>query len=250
MDNPTVGGWRVLFSSESAGTHILTVEMTSVASGQQDYRSVSVDVFTFDHEPSQAEIQAAVTSHGFTPVIEAAPVSAGSPIKIVTEGEPDVLEYGLERNPDEYRALYNQIPIPIAEMPTSMSLKGEWLYLYYAGRQGNPPTQFFDQPHFLYSVRIKRDTGEVRRKAYDLGLTLDANALAGLQGADQIQNIILTGAYLDEPMVTLYYMKSSAPEDYVSSPGTVRVPYLGTTWENGIKSRTREYMPSEPLGAV
>lgn len=245
--NQSAGGWRVLFSSESAGSYILTVEMTSVESGRVGQTAVWTDVFMFDHEPTQAEIQAAVDASGFSPVMTSqpkAPISRDY-IMSATEGEPDIIEYDAQKHPAEFQSLFARVPIQIAEVPTSMSLKGDWLYLYYAG-YFSIPEQFFSETYYLYSVRVHKDTGEVRRKGYNNGLTLSAEQLAKLQGFDQIGQVIATGVYLDEPMVTLYHMRRSDPEGLIANPWRVDMPYVGTTWESGIITRVREYSRGMP----
>ena len=88
---------------------------------------------------------------------------------------------------------------------------------------------------------IHKDTGEIRRKGYNKGMPLSSAVTSTLEGFNLISNILAVGVYLDEPRVTVYYMKSSDEEDYVVNVANVDIPYYGTTWENGIKIRTREY---------
>jgi hypothetical protein len=66
--------------------------------------------------------------------------------------------------------------------------------------------------------------------------------MSNLEGTDDIENVIATGYFLDEPKTTIYYMRSSEPEDFVNNPAVVEIPYLGTTWQDGVKLHTREYM--------
>ena len=175
------------------------------------------------------------------------PAKAKAPIQVVTPNEPDVTEYSATTHPVEYSNLLSMSPINIEESPTSLALKGDWLYLYYM-REGSPlPTQFFTATFFMYSARVHTVTGQVLRKGYNKGMTLTASELEQLAGANGIENIIATGYFLDEPKISLYYAKSNDPADYVHDPVSVKVPYFGTTWENGEVLHTREYMQGVPL---
>ena len=138
-------GWEVSKSEVIGETHLITVTMTSVDPNQfteelhnklhndltsHSHRfSVSTNLFTFDHEPTDEDIEEAVTNSGFSPDLSPSPKP--SAIKAVTTGEVDILEYSATIHPTKYLELFNMIPISIEEPPTSMSLKGDWLYLYY-----------------------------------------------------------------------------------------------------------------------
>lgn len=237
----------MLFTERAGDKHVLTINMVSVSPPSPDGNSsgmtAKTEVFVFDHQPTDKEVEDAVRDYGFSPVIESVtPSRPDIAVRILTDGEPDVFEYSLHDHPKKFWEIFNLIPIKINEVPSSASIKGDWIYIYYIGRESNPPLQFFDRPCLGYSVRIHKTTGEVRRKSYHLGLALDGKAAPSLAGLERIQNIVATGIYLDEPIVTVYHMKSSAPEDYVSDPRDLKVPYYGTSWENGVMTRRREYM--------
>tara|TARA_R110000822_G_scaffold140019_3_gene277749 strand:- start:895 stop:1671 length:777 start_codon:yes stop_codon:yes gene_type:complete len=251
-------GWQVRKSEVIGDTHLVTVTMTSVDPNQyteeihnklhenltsHSHRfSVSTNLFTFDHEPTDEDIEEAVTNIGFSPDLTP---SKPSSIKTTTVGESDVLEYSANFHPAEFLELLNMVPISLDENPTSMSLKGDWLHLYYVNEKHTPPSQFFSNSFFLYSVRIHRTTGQIKRKGYNKGLTLGSDVTDTLAGFDSIENIVAEGIYLDEPLVAIYYMKSSDEKDYVESFAVVDTPYYGTTWENGNIIRTREYKRNE-----
>ena len=252
-------GWQVRKSEVIGETHLVTVTMTSVDPHQfteelhnklhndltsHSHRfSVSTNLFTFDHEPTDEDIEEAVTNNGFSPNLLPSPKP--SAIKAITTGEVDILEYSATIHSTKYLELFNMIPISIEEPPTSMSLKGDWLYLYYIVADFTPPRQFFTEEFFIYSVRIHKDTGVVRRKGYRQGLGLSEEVTSTLEGFSSIENILGTGFYLDEDLVTIYYMKSSDEKDYVESFAVVDTPYYGTTWEDGNIIRTREYKRNE-----
>jgi hypothetical protein len=249
-------GWQVSKSEVIGETHLVTITMTSVDPNQytgelheklhdglvaHTHRiSISTNLFTFDHKPTDEDIEEAITNNGFSPDLQASPKP--SAIKAITTGELDILEYSATIHPTKYLELFNMIPISIEEPPTSMSLKGDWFYLYYITVNYTPPKQFFNDEFLIYSVRIHKDTGVVRRKGYRKGLGLSAEVTSTLGGFSSIENILGTGFYLDEDLVTIYYMKSSDEKDYVESFAVVDTPYYGTTWENGKVIRTREYM--------
>jgi hypothetical protein len=273
------GGWEVTAHSEAGGTHILTLTTVSVDlhPTSTDFhdtlhnemvthghrKQVKMECLTFDSYPTDEEIEIALTEIGFNPVIQEPTelvtfsrvgnirldngvVSQDTaPIKTVTNGQPDVIEYSRTLHPTEYNNLYNMIPITLTEYPSSLCLKEDWIHLYYVRENSNPPDQFFDQDFFLYSVRVNRVTSEILRKGYNKGLDLSAEQLAALPGSEDLENIIAVGHYLDEPKITIYYMRSSEPEDFVSNPAVVEIPYFGTTWENGSILHTREYMRDE-----
>jgi len=270
-------GWKIKDSKVIDNLHLVTVEMTSTDPYQYSEElheemhneliahthrhTVSVDLFTFNHAPTTEDIEEAVVERGFDPKIP--DVDRGvivmygpnnlevdgdsnvtrkiTAIKTITIGEDDVYEYNAKLHPKEFLELLDMVPIAISKNPTSMSLKGEWLHLYYVNATSTPPEQFFTESFFLYSVRIHKDTGEIRRKGYNKGMPLSSAVTSTLEGFNLISNILAVGVYLDEPRVTVYYMKSSDEEDYVVNVANVDIPYYGTTWENGIKIRTREY---------
>ena len=271
-------GWNIVSTEINEGAYLLTIEMTSVdpCSYNEELHEqlhneliahthrteTSSGLFTFDHNPTTAEVEQAVTERGFNPVLN--DIDRGvivmyghgnldvdennsvtrktNAIKTITEGEDDVLEYNFNLHNTEFMNLYSMLPISVDRMPTSMSLKGDWLHLYYVNAEHAPPEQFFADSFFLYSVRIHKDTGEIKRKGYDKGMTLDEETVDSLQGFDTLENIVATGTYLDEPRVTIYHMKSSDKEDYVNNVSTVEIPYYGTTFENGVIVRVREYL--------
>ena len=273
------GGWDVVFSDVIGSDHILTISMVSVGACRYDAtlrrklqeglsshthrKMVRTEAFIFDHPPSDKEIEEELLKSGFNPIIQECvehstfafngnvtvenniTVQMNAPIKTVTAGQEDVLEYSATLHPAEFNKLYEMLPITVDEKPTSMSIKGDWLYLYYVRASGSRPTQFFDDNYFLYSVRVHKNTGQVVRKGYNKGLTLNEEEMSTLQDSGTFENIIATGYYLDEPRTTLYYMRSSKPEDFVNNPAVVEIPYLGTTWENGSILHTREYMRDE-----
>jgi len=248
-------GWKIKDSKVIDNLHLVTVEMTSTTPCEytEEYHiemhndlaphahhyMVSTDLFTFEEEPTTEDIEAAVIASGFTPTLPDRQRTTA--IKTITVGEVDVFEYSARSQPVEFLELFNMIPIIINENPTAMSLKGDWLHLSYVGVSDTPPAQFFTESFFLYSVRIHKDTGEIRRKGYNKGMTLGDDVTSTLEGFNLISNILAVGIFLDEPRVTVYYMKSSDEKDYVANVANVDIPYYGTTWENGIKIRTREY---------
>jgi hypothetical protein len=270
-------GWSVVDNQVLGDKHVLRICMISGDSQKHpavskekletdlasytNRRRTSFDSFEFSHAPSVDEIAAALKEYGFDPTIREVPptpvfaftgnvevtpngdvVQSRAPIKIVTPNEEDVIEYSATLHPTEYASLLSMVPMTLEENPSSMSLKGDWLYLYYVRAGSVPPQQFFDSSFFLYSVRIHKITGQILRKGYNKKLTLTPQEIGALNGASELENIIATGYFLDEPKTTLYYMKSPRPEDYVRNPALVEVPYLGTTWENGEILHTREYM--------
>ena len=282
-DDPLLhtGGWEVKSKSENDGTFFVNVRLVSVDPCEYDdethdnlhrsmaththRKSIRHEWYEFDHDPSTEELQAAIDADGFDPkkpdftglvtyphtgnavVKDQVTMQNPDPIKSITEGEDDVYEYSAVLHPTEFNELFSMLPITVDDKPTSMCKKGDWLYLFYVRDGSERPAQFFDEDFFLYSVRVHKDTGETRRKGYNRGLTLTEEELNQLEGADELENIIATGYFLDEPYTTLYYMCSSEPEDYVADAAVVEVPYLGTTWENGVKFRTRKYT-RESLG--
>lgn len=274
------GGWEVIASNEINNMHILTISMVSVDHHSTDTefhetlhnemithghrKQVRTECFTFNTYPSDEEIEAALIERGFNPTIsnptdlitfartgnividpEENVVQATAPIKAVTEGQEDSLEYSRTLHPTEYNELYNLIPISLTEYPSSLCKKGDWIHLYYVRENSTPPDQFFDQNFFLYSIRVNINTSEVLRKGYNKGMDLSEEQLALLPGSEDLENIVAVGHYLDEPKTTIYYMRSSNPEDFVSNPAVVEIPYFGTTWENGVILHTREYMRDE-----
>ena len=248
-------GWEIKDSRVIGDLHLVTVEMTSTTpceyteenhtemhndlATHAHHYMVSTDLFTFEEEPTTEDIEAAVIASGFTPILPDTRRTAA--IKSITTGEDDVYEYDARLHPKEFLELLDMVPIAISKNPTSMSLKGEWLHLYYVNAASTPPSQFFTESFLFYSVRIHKDTGEIRRKGYNKGMTLGDDVTNTLEGFSLISNIVAVGVFLDEPRVTVYYMKSSDKKDYVESFTNVDIPYYGTTWENGIKIRTREY---------
>lgn len=278
MDNSKhEGGWKVLLATEQGGEHILTIKMTSIGPCKysdelhdelhneliaHEHRiSSSTDSFEFDHYPTDSEINEAVLSTGFNPIlddVERGVIVMYGPgnlnvdpnngkvsrkleaIRTITNGK-EVIEYNAILHPKEYMELFNMIPIDIKEAPSSMSLKEDWLHLYYVNATHTPPSQFFDEDFHVYSVRINKNTGEFKRKGYHIGMTLSPGVTKSLIGFKDMDNILATGVYLDEPLVTLYHMKSSDKSDYVDNPLVTDVPYYGTTFENGVIIRTREY---------
>jgi hypothetical protein len=277
-----VGGWEVVNSCKIGDSYLITISMVSVdvciyndslhhtlheemiTHGHR--KQVQTEAFFFEEGyPTNDEIEIVLEEYGFNPVISSGNTDlvtfarAGNiaitgndvvtqivaPIISVTEGQEDIVEYSATLHPNEFNNLYEMIPIEVTDKPTSMSLKGDWLHLYYAKENLPPPDQFFDRNFFLYSVRIHKDTSQVLRKGYNKGLDLTAEQLAELPGATEIDNIIAVGHYLDEPKTTIYYMRSSNPEDHVNDPAVVEIPYLGTTWLDGKIQHTREYMRDE-----
>jgi hypothetical protein len=270
-------GWEVAKTEEIEGTYLVTVSMTSADPYQytealheelhnelipHTHRySTSVDLLTFDHSPSTEDIEEAVIGLGFSMKLpevdngvivmygpsnleinnDGEVVRKTSAIKTITSGEEDVLEYNAKLHHVKFLELLSMVPVSLEKTPTSMSLKGDWLHLYYVSKEGLPPLQFFSDKFYLYSVRIHKDTGEIRRKGYNKGMALSNTITDALEGFNEINNIAATGVYLDEPRVTIYYMKSSDKKEYVENVAVVDIPYYGTTWENGKVIRTREY---------
>jgi|APSaa5957512622_1039677.scaffolds.fasta_scaffold17515_2 hypothetical protein len=255
------GGWKVIKKEEVAGEYLVTVELTSVdlyqytaefhAELHKDlvehthHYTVSSDLFTFDHSPTESEIETAAIARGFNLTIDNNPsdlmldetnntIRKRDAIRIITPGQEDVLDYNSRTHPAEFTELFNMIPITIDSIPASISLKGDWLYIYYTSL----PTQFFTEEFLLYSVRIHKDTGMVRRKGYVKEMILNKEVTDTLEGFDVITNIIGTGVFLDEPKVTIYYALEGAAANPLT-PGDT--PYYGVTWEEGVQIRTREY---------
>jgi hypothetical protein len=269
------GGWVEESRYECGGTWFVNVRMVAVDPCEYDDEThenlhngmathchrldITRDCFDFDHEPTSDEVEAEVIATGFEPkkpkagspetfVYTGNPTTTdqgialnADPVKTITDGEESVFEYSRVIHPTEYNELFSMLPITVDDKPTSMCLKGDWIYLYYA-RAGSPrPEQFFDRDFFLYSIRVHKDTGEVRRKGYNKGLTLTDEEFNSLEGASDLEGIIATGYYLDEPRYAIYYQCSSDPADYVADAAVVEKPYMGDTWENGVKVRTRKY---------
>ena len=274
------GGWEIIAADNINGNHILTISMVSVDNHSTDTefhdtlhnemithghrKQVRTECFTFNNYPSDDEIEEALASRGFNRTITdntdlitfartgniikqgSTVVQESAPIKAVTAGQEDTLEYSRILHPTEYNNLYSLIPIVLTEEPSSLCRKGDWLHLYYVRENSTPPSQFFTENFFLYSVRININTSEVLRKGYNKGLDLTPSQMSLLPGASDLENIIAVGHYLDEPKTTIYYMRSSRPEDYVDNPAVVEIPYMGTTWENNMLLHTREYMRDVP----
>jgi len=163
------------------------------------------------------------------------------PIVAETLGEEDAVHYSPLLHPREYLETLDLIKdvITLEEPhPSSVTKKGDWLNMYWTTLQ--KPTQFFEDDHFCYSVRVHITTGETKRKIYHMGNPL------GLPEFDKKLNGITplaVGIYLDEsnPRYTVYYPKSIEAKDQVEDVAIVDTPYLGTTFEDGIEIRTREY---------
>ena len=272
-------GWVVDNLEEVDGLYLATITMTSIEPNTYDEglhkelhdtliahthrKSTTTNLFTFDHAPTDADIEQTLKEYKFSPIFNDVPrdiiVMYGpgnleregntlkrksAPIVTNTDGEEDVLEFNRTLNPKEFKKLYDMLPITVDEMPTSMSLKGEWIYLYYVNAENRPPEQFaFSENFYLYSVRIHKDTGEVRRKGYNKVSSLPKEMTSSLQEYENTicGPIVAVGVFLDEPQITIYYMKSFDLEDRVKDVATVEIPYYGTTWRNGKLLHTRMY---------
>ena len=258
-------GWKVKKSEVINGEHLVTVELISKDAFQYDellhtelhsekinhthHYAVTTDLLTFDHEPTSSEIEEVVINRGFNPVLECNSselevdsnnntIRKTDPIRIITEGEEDVFEYNSRVHPVEFAKIFNMLPISVESIPTSISLKGDWIYLYYVSEDSHPPTQFFTEDFLLYSVRVHKDTGEIKRKGYVKVVSLEESLTSTLEGFNNVDNIIGTGVFLDEPKVTIYHTKEGEEADPLTPTDT---PYYGTTWENGKIVKERKY---------
>lgn len=272
-------GWKVLKKEVIGELHLMTIEMTTIEPVEYNKNlhnelhdnliehshrsSITTDFFVFDHEPTNEDIENALEEYGFSPFFEDVDrdvivmYGAGNleldgqtlkrknaPIITNTDGEDDVLEFNKQIHPNEFKKLYDMLPIAVDEMPSSMSLKGDWLYMYYVNAESRPPEQFeFEENFFIYSVRVHKDTGEIRRKGYNKVDSLPKEITSSLQDYENTicGPIVAVGIFLDEPRITVYYMKSFDLEDRVENVTTVEIPYYGTTWENETILRTRMY---------
>ena len=77
-------GWQIINTEVIDGAYLVTIKMTSCepdfeeelhAQMHEDkvdhthLKSITADLFTFDHDPTTAEIEAALDERGFNPVI-------------------------------------------------------------------------------------------------------------------------------------------------------------------------------------
>ncbi len=254
MINQTAG-WKLISKEQIDNDYLVTVEMTSVA--KQNYSEehhsylhdskrnhlhmvqTSSDLLVFDHDPTTEEIEEEITSRGFNPELEYN-TNEDRLVRTETEGEEPTVEYSYTLHYDKYMEIFNLIPIALDDMPSSLCLKGDWIHLYYVKIDDYIPTQFFQESFtFLYSTRIHKDTGEIKRKGYNFGLTLSEEETSNLQGFDSLGTAIATGIHLDDPAVTIYHMadKNTAP----ANVALVDEPYWGTTFLNGEVLRVRKY---------
>lgn len=269
------GGWEEESRYKCGDTWFVNVRMVAVdpieyseevhdkihynMATHQHRQELTRDCFDFEHEPTTQDVQEAVDATGFNPYrpsfISANTAYAltgnitlqdgvvqitSEPLLTKTEGLGDVLEYSAVENPVEFEELYAQVPIDVDERPTGIALKDDWIHLRYTRSGPVPPVQFFDKVYKLYSVRVHKDTGEVRRKGYDYGLTISDEAFSVLDGAPDRSAVLATGHWLDQDRVTLYHAYEGE-ENVVRDVAIVEVPYMGTTWENGVQVRTRRY---------
>ena len=83
--NDATAGWEVINKEVIDGVYLVTIKMTSCepdfeetlhAQMHEDkvdhthLKSITIDLFTFDHDPTTTEIEAALDERGFNPVIE------------------------------------------------------------------------------------------------------------------------------------------------------------------------------------
>jgi len=84
-ETSVTAGWEVINKEVIDGVYLVTIKMTScepdfeetlhaqMHADEVDHthlKSITEDVFTFDHDPTTAEIEAALDERGFNPVIE------------------------------------------------------------------------------------------------------------------------------------------------------------------------------------
>jgi hypothetical protein len=275
-DDPlcNTGGWEEVSRYECGGTWFVNVRLVSIdpyeygaslhdqlhanlATHQHRIEKLS-DCFDFDHEPTLEELQAAIDATGFNPhrttigtiptvVRTGNPTLQGNVVRINsdpvvsnTPGFGDVYEYSASENSNEFEEVYALVPLEIDERPTAIAIKDEWIHLQYV-RAGSRPEQFFDTDHDLYSVRVNKTTGEVRRKVYDEDVDFTDEEYAQFDGAPDKDVIVGVGRWLDQPRVTLYYPEEII-EEGASNEFLVEVPLIGATWEHGVKIRTRRYV--------
>jgi hypothetical protein len=218
-------------------------ELLNNMTAHTQFKSSTGSMMTFDHNPSHEEIISKAEEYGHEFIIDKkvnqdfayGNLADTRPIVTKTEGEEDTIEYTRNLHPDEFTNLYNQVPISIDLLPTSICKKGNLFYLYYVERL--KPTQWFgeDETFFLYSVRIHEDTSEIKRKGYNKG---NPNNLPEHRDILGERPIIAVGEYLDENAFTLYYPKILGEE---VDPAIVDKPYLGSHFKDDILIYTREY---------
>jgi hypothetical protein len=243
MTNETsvTAGWEIINTEVIDGTYLVTVKTTSCSpinsvSGESHRIIRTSELFTFDHEPSDEEIEVQLQERGFNPELE----KAVSENKMIVETEGDqVLGYDYINDENDYIAIMDLVPISIEENPFQVTIKGNWIYLYYI----SVPDQFFDieQEHILYSVRIHKETGEVRRKGYNFNLTIDSSVTNSLEDFNEVNHIIGTGHFYDEDKVTIYHTAEARAAGVPNPLLNGSIPFYGITWENNSKLHTRYY---------
>jgi hypothetical protein len=218
-------------------------ELLKNMTGHTRFQSSTGEIMVFDHDPTHEDILEKATEYGHEFSVDKkvkqdfayGNLADTRPIVTKTEGEEDTVEYTRNLHPDEFTALYNQVPVVIDLLPTSICKKGKLFYLYYVERL--KPTQWFNdsETFFLYSVRIHEDTEEIKRKGYNKG---NPNNLPEHRDILGERPIIAAGEYLDENAITLYYPKTLGEE---VDPAIVDKPYLGSHFKDDILIYTREY---------
>ena len=211
-----------------------------------NYKTKTSTIMEFDHSPSDEDIiaKAEEYGHSFTTNkhqlgqnIACESVYEEGPIVAVTAGEDDAVHWSSQLHPEKHLEMLDLVDINLEVEPSSVCRKGDWLHIYWTNL--TKPVQFFEDDFFAYSIRVHIDTGEIKRKGYHKGNPL------GLPEFDEyIGNLptVATGIYLDEDRVTIYYPKTNNKEDQVLNVAMVDRPYLGTTFEDGVAIRTREYL--------
>lgn len=239
-------GWEITNKELNEGLYLLTIEMISLSpinsiSGIRHRASKTSNLFTFDHDPSNNEIETTLEEYGFNPELEE--VSGDrliNKIRIDTDSEQQ-FGYDFQNNTEDYLNIMGLVPIAIDKNPGYVILKGDWIYLYYTREDTNYPKQFFSTKHILYSVRIHKDTGETKRKGYDFDLTISDTVKNSLEGFNDINHIIGTGHFYDEDRVTVYYLAEALGEDVANPLLNVLTPFYGITWEGNNKLYNRYY---------
>jgi hypothetical protein len=219
----------------------LHTKITNDASdADYNFSSSTNQHMVFDHDPTHEDIlaKAAEYNHSFTinrSTLNNGTVYNNSPIVTTTEGEDDTTEWSCKTHKTEFDNMLALVPISLNSNPYSISKKGSWIYIYYP--ENLKPTQFFSdsETYQLYSVRIHKDTSEVKRKGY---FRNNPSNLAEHKEVLGEKPIIGTGIYLDDNAFTLYYPKTLGDE---VDPALVDKPYLGSHFKDNVLIYTREY---------
>jgi hypothetical protein len=239
-------GWEIVNSELNEGVYLVTIRTTSCSpinsvSGKSHRTIRTSELFTFDHEPSNEEIEVQLQECGFNPELEKVP-SIINKIRVDT-GDERHFSYDYINDEDDYVAVMDSVPIAIDNYPLYVMVKGDWIYLYYLvdNRGIHYPTQFFSTNHDLYSVRIHKETGEVRRKGYDFDLTVDSSITNSLEDFNEVNHIIGTGHFYDEGKITIYHTAEARGAGILNPLLNVSIPFYGITWEDNSKLHTRYY---------